>query len=174
METIHFRKGKRRIGYMNKVKYGKVIFVCTGNSCRSPIAAGLLRKILVEKEIKGIEVDSAGIVDAGGGPPTEYAILVAAELGADISKHHSRVFDERDAAQNDIIITMEHYQSDYIKNRYPETEKRVFLLTELGSATEESDIPDPLGEDIGYYRYVASMILYHIKRAFPVIIEMTR
>ena len=83
-----------------------VTFVCTGNTCRSAMAEGLFRKILRDRGVGNIECRSCGISAWTGDSATEYAILAAESLGADISSHRSTLINPYITAQSDLIVCM--------------------------------------------------------------------
>ena len=147
----------------------KILFVCTGNSCRSPMAKGYLEKRLKELGKEGIEVSSAGVASLMGREPTEEAKQVATEEGADISGHRARLATEFDIKESDLIFVMENGHRQYIVNKYPKAVKKTYTLKDfkkLGDfdTSEDSDIPDPIGKDINFYRNIFSVIKESIER----------
>lgn len=117
----------------------KIVFVCTGNTCRSPMAQGLFQKMLAERGAAGIEVLSAGIAAVDGQPATPQAVEVMAEVGIDIGGHRSRAFG-RDLSDADRIVTMTEAQRRALE-QYGD---RVTVLP--------MQIPDPFGGSLAQYR----------------------
>ena len=115
----------------------KIIFVCTGNTCRSPLAEGYLKSL----NLKGLEVESRGLL-ADGSPVSENSLLAAKEQGLDISNHISKQFTLHDT-QCDKIICMSHSHLEALKNAGVNEEK----LSVLGTG-----ISDPYGMPIEHYR----------------------
>src|SRR5512134_2396353 len=84
----------------------KVLFVCSGNTCRSPLAAAAFRRLLDESGRNDIEVASAGTGAYEGSPASEGAYLVAIEAGLDLSSHRARLLDRDRVAEADLILAM--------------------------------------------------------------------
>ena len=128
-----------------------LLFVCSGNTCRSPMAEYLCRALLKEYKISNVEVYSAGIFAIPGMTPSFYAQKVMEEIGIDISTHLSYKLDKEllDSASFILVMTTEHKK--LLKNLYPEFNNKIFLLG-------EEDIFDPCGEDLEKYRQVCDKI----------------
>jgi protein-tyrosine phosphatase len=135
---------------------GKVIlFVCTGNTCRSPLAEGLCRKFLADRlgcsveELpeKGYTVLSAGLAALEGGPAAPESVEVARMYGADLESHASQPLTDELLANADYVITMTQSHRDSILFARPDVAERVSLLSNL-----EADIADPIGG--GWKEYV--------------------
>lgn len=142
----------------------KIIFVCTGNSCRSPMAKAYLEKRLKELGKEGIEVSCAGTAHfMAGGQATDYAKEVLKEEGVDISDHRARVITDADLKGSDLIFVMENRHRLYLIAKYPKAADRIYLLKEfkkIGNLeiSKEPDIPDPIGKDLDFYKKVFSII----------------
>ena len=113
----------------------KITVVCTGNTCRSPMAAALLGSLLSEAE-----VSSAGIYAENGAPASENAVAAMAARGVDISSHRARKLTGADA-EADMVICMTRRHKAAVKAMFPGA--RAYTLTEL--AGEYGDVPDPYG-----------------------------
>lgn len=136
------------------LKTQEVLFVCTGNSCRSAMAEGLLKKIFEGSE--NIHVSSAGVAAFEGMAASKEAILVMQKLGVDISAHAAmRVTDEM-LKQADFILVMEQGHKEYILKRVSGLNKKVFLLKEFSEDKSGGlSIQDPIGMSIGFYEKIA-------------------
>ena len=122
-----------------------VLFVCTGNICRSPIAEGLFRRLLGNR--KDIAVVSAGVHAVSGQPPSLYAVEVCAEAGADISNLRSQPLTAAlvDRATHIFAMTGAHLET--IQTLFPQGAEKSFLLREFEEpgTTVWRDLPDPIG-----------------------------
>lgn len=137
----------------------KIVFICTGNTCRSPMAEGLFKALNGEQKT-GLEAISAGIFTNNGMSASENAVIVAKELGADISNHKSQMLngDIVNDAKYLVCMTGAHY--DQILLKFPNVSYKLFTLS-------PTDIDDPFGGNIDEYRSCATQI----KSAVESIIE---
>ncbi len=142
------------------------VVVCTGNSCRSPIAAGLLQKLCTGMPVL---VGSAGIAAPVGAPATNLAVAVAKEMGVDISDHRARQLDQETIARSDLVLVMEPGHREWILNRLPEAEVKVRFLG--GYPDRMIEIPDPIGRSIEFYRQTAVLIKAGVLKVFAEIKE---
>ena len=138
-----------------------ILFVCTGNSCRSVMADVLFKRMAADKNEK-YSVGSAGVFAMDGYPPTQETIRVMNEEGVDVSGHRSRrlTFDLVRAA--DKIYVMEFVHKAAVLSSWPETLEKVFLMTEFSSnpkkKKEEINIPDPIHRADLFYKEVLGTI----------------
>lgn len=157
----------------NKHAY-QVLFVCSGNTCRSPIAEGLL-KVKLPPHLQGeVKVQSCGTLGLENQPATPNAILAAQEKGADISGHRSQGISEKLVAESDIIFCMAQEHKNFILHHYPAYRDNVFLLRDFGAREklDDPDIFDPIGSSIGVYRECCRIIDTEINRILPYLVDL--
>jgi protein-tyrosine phosphatase len=138
-----------------------VLFVCTGNTCRSPMAETMFRKLMADKlgcqvnEVhdRGVVVASAGLSAMMGGRPTSEAVHVMARLGLDLGDHESQPMTEHLAQQSDFIFAMTRSHRHAILSEWPGVGDRVRLLCH-----DRNDVADPIGGPPEMYERCAMQI----------------
>ena len=128
-----------------------ILFVCTGNVCRSPMAEGILRHALQGRG--DYRVMSAGLGAMEGQPPSPYAVQAVRELGIDIAGQRSRMITPDLVQQADYIFGMTHSHIDTVTLLYPFAAEKTFLLREFDETLDifEKDISDPIGGSYDVY-----------------------
>ena len=142
-----------------------VLFVCTGNTCRSPMAEALFRRLAAERlgcrpeeiERHGVVVASAGISAWAGTRASAGAIDVMAEMGGDLGGHESQPLTEDLVRQADVILTMTAAHRAAILAQFPEAGGRVTMLS-----PDRQDVLDPIGGSLDIYRRCARQIHGHL------------
>ena len=127
----------------------RVLVVCIGNICRSPMAEGLIRQALPE-----LQVSSAGLAALVGYGADPIAVEIMAGAGIDISTHRARMLTEEIARDADLILVMDDTQRMHVAMQFPFATEKVY---KLGEASRQ-DIPDPYRQDSEMFRTVFSMI----------------
>ena len=128
----------------------KIVFICTGNTCRSPMAEGLFRAHNGEEKT-GLTAASAGLYTENGLPASGNAVTAAAELGADITSHRSRMLTPELAREAKYLVCMTGAQYDNLCAAFPDCADKIFTLL-------PEDISDPFGGDLATYRRSAAEI----------------
>jgi protein-tyrosine phosphatase len=147
-----------------------IVFVCTGNTCRSPMAEGLCKKMLAERQgcaidelpARGFVVMSAGLAAMMGEPAADEAVRVAAEWGADVAGHRSRPLTANLVLAADHLIAMTQAQVLAMAARFPDLGPRLRLLSPAGE-----DVADPIGCEQPVYRECAQQIAGALEQLLP-------
>ncbi|NQT00330.1 MAG: low molecular weight protein arginine phosphatase [Candidatus Omnitrophica bacterium] len=150
---------------MSQIK--TILMVCTGNSCRSVMAGGLLEQMLKGKD--GFKVITAGVSASTGMKSTQETIQVMSEEGIDVSAHRSQPISGELVAEADLILVMESRHKEIIIAQSPQARDKVYLLREFGRVKPANefflpDISDPIGKSLEFYRKVGVIIKENLAR----------
>ncbi len=143
-------------------KRGKtsIMFICTGNTCRSPMAAGYTEKLLKERGIKHIEVKTAGVMTVSGLLPTQETVLLLEEVGVDIQKHRSTPLTPDMIKKTDYILGFTPFHVQSAIRMSEDARGKTFLLKEfVGGDPRRARIQDPMGCTLEVYRRVFNEIM---------------
>ncbi len=149
-----------------------VLFVCTGNICRSPMAEAFLKRILAREGLTDYTVCSAGVWAANGRPASPYAIQVMARRGIDISGHRAHSLTQADVDEADLILAMASEHVEVIETLLPQYRSKVYLLSEM--AGRRDDVPDPGGGPLHEYLQCADELEDLIERSYPQILKLAK
>jgi protein-tyrosine phosphatase len=133
--------------------FNKILFVCLGNICRSPMAEGVFKKWLVDNEYP-IEVNSAGLSAVVGNGATRKAQAQLLSQDIDISTHVARQLNDTLVREADLILVMEDEQKKQIESKYAYALGKVFLLGKWGNF----EVPDPYGGQESDYAHALTLI----------------
>ncbi len=130
----------------------KILFVCTANVCRSPVAEHYMRRLAERFGPASIEVASTGTHAIAGLPADGIAARLAQERGCDLAQHRSKPMLAQDVAAADLIVVMERRHRSFFRERYPEAMGKVRLLLAAAEGRPAHDLPDPTGGSLPDYR----------------------
>lgn len=150
-----------------------ILFVCTGNTCRSPMAEAICRKMLADRlncspeelGARGIEITSAGVAAEYGHPASPESVALLAEEGVELADHQSQPLSASLLERADLILTMTAHHRHVILSYRPDLAERVRVL-----GVGELDIPDPIGGGMEAYRQCRQAIEAGLR---PVIEELS-
>ncbi len=134
-----------------------ILFVCTGNTCRSPMAEVMMIELLKEKRIKNVEVSSAGTSVFMPSGASYNAILTVAKRNIDLTSHTSRNIDAGMLESADAVYTMTGAQKELLSHIFPQYAKKINTLL-------EHDVSDPFGGDEEEYKNCADEIYQGLEK----------
>ena len=129
-----------------------ILFVCTGNTCRSPMAEYLLKDMLRNREIDDWTVKSAGIAVFSGGDMSSKALKVLKEDKIEVDDHKATQINNDLLKEADIILTMTSSHKEHLRSIKEISEKKLYTLKELIEDDDELDILDPYGQSLKVYK----------------------
>ena len=151
-----------------------ILFVCTGNICRSPIAEFLLRKELSKLHISDIKIQSAGLLELGSRPADSEMISISKEHDVNLASHRSRQITLQMISNADLVFVMETGHQNALVNLKPEDKGKIFLLSIFDYIHNGININDPLGTTPQKYKYCFTRIYASIRKLSQLLNEIPR
>ena len=148
----------------------RILVICTGNVCRSPMAEGILKHLLSKQGLETqVEVRSAGTWASGGAAASENAVRAAAERGIRIEEHRSAPLGRSLIREADLILTLEPAHLEEVLAQEPQAENKAYLLTTFADPAggDPGGVEDPFGADLESYRTTFNEIDHWLRMALP-------
>ncbi len=162
------------MGLLAEEQTPSVLFVCTANVCRSPMAAALFRSLLKENGIDPNfwRIESAGTWAIKGRPAAPEVVALLAARGMNIKTHRSRILDQEMVKRFDLVVTMESGHKEALQAEFRSLRDRIFTLAEL--AGETGSVEDPMGGPPEAYAAAAEEIERLLRLGLAEIISKTK
>ncbi|MCK5707704.1 MAG: low molecular weight protein arginine phosphatase [Candidatus Aureabacteria bacterium] len=148
-----------------------VLFVCTGNSCRSQMAEGYMKEVLKNINKMDVIVYSAGLAAYEGSSPSAHAIQVLSDVALDISGNKAKPVTGALVEASDIILGMTWSHVRELEERFPESKKKIYLLREFeeNHNPKDPDVFDPIGLPMHAYENCFELMKPAIEKVADII-----
>ena len=141
-----------------------ILFVCTGNTCRSPLAAAIAGRIAKRRGLDDVKISSAGTNAWESVPASDGALLVGMERDLDLTNHRARILTPEIVAEADLIFVMTPAHLEQVKQLGGRG--KAHLLDQYASGAESEGISDPFGGELSAYRDTADALEKHLEKVF--------
>ena len=150
-----------------------VLIICTGNTCRSPMAEGILKSILKERGIEDVKVSSAGIGAMSGMPATPFAIEAARAWNIDITDHFARQLNKRLIAEANLILAMSSEHVEFVARHDRNALNKTFLIKGFPApySSSQESVNDPIGGTLNDYNQTFMELDEVLRRASNIILK---
>ena len=143
----------------------RILFVCTGNTCRSALAESIGRKVIVERGLADVEVQSAGTSAWDSAPASDGALLVGMERNLDLSNHRAQTLTRELVRDADLILAMGPHHLERIEALGGSGKS--YLITDFASrGASARPVNDPIGGELDVYRTTADELEHEVRRVF--------
>jgi protein-tyrosine-phosphatase len=143
----------------------RILFVCTGNTCRSAIAEAIAHKLIIERGLSDVELSSAGTSAWDGAPASDGALLVGMERGLDLSQHRAQTLTRDLVRDADLVLAMGPHHLERVEALGGSGKS--YLLTDFASHGASSrPVNDPIGGELEMYRATADELGQEVRRVF--------
>lgn len=161
MKTTTANKSK------TKKRVFTILFVCSGNTCRSPMAKALMDKIIKEdkKSPKLIKTLSCGTDAINGNLPSDEAVKTMHKYHIDLTKHRSLTLNKKLIKKADLVLTMEARHKDIVLSFDPTANDKTYLITEY-IEQDKNGISDPLGKGLPAYHKTAQKLKHILEKVY--------
>lgn len=150
-----------------------ILFVCTGNTCRSAMAEGLMKKAIAERGLADVSAASCGTGASVFFRVPPLVLQLMREAGADIVGHRSTQVDQTLVDRADLILVMENAHKEYIALCFPQSRNKMYLLKEYVHAGGDTEITDPIGGSEEMYAGVARELAGYVETLADIVAENT-